>query len=199
MKKNAILLLLLFACVVTSQAQLKVTSSNYVGLRTSTPSYYVDMNAPSFRTFYNSTQPFFVTHWGSDPRVCSTSKIVFYKSDDTGYIDIQCKTLYEYSDETAKENITSLSSDENSPSTETNIDKIKKLKGVKYTWKNDKGKKVHSGFLAQEVEKVIPEAVMTVDSTKSKSMAYNALIPYLVEAIKEQQVEIEELKKKLNQ
>jgi len=39
---------------------------------------------------------------------------------------------------------------------------------------------------------------MTNDSTKQKSLSYSAIIPYLVEAIKEQQADIEELKKHLN-
>ncbi|MFV0377413.1 MAG: tail fiber domain-containing protein [Mangrovibacterium sp.] len=197
MKKIIILSIL---CLVLSPAfaQIKVASNNYVGIRTTAPANYLDINSPWTRSYYSTKNPLIISHWGTDPRLCSTSAIVFYNTATTGFIDIQCKTLYENSDATAKENITSLSSGKNKTSAETNIDKIKKLNGVNYTWKEDKQKKLQAGFLAQEVEKVIPEAVITADSTQIKSMAYDAIIPYLVEAIKEQQAEIEALKKQLN-
>lgn len=48
------------------------------------------------------------------------------------------------------------------------------------------------GFLAQDVETIIPEAVMTDDEGK-KLINYTAVIPYLVEAIKDLQGQIERL------
>ena len=48
------------------------------------------------------------------------------------------------------------------------------------------------GFLAQEVEKEIPEVVKT-DADGWKTVAYGSFAPYLVEAIKEQDKVIEEL------
>ncbi len=48
------------------------------------------------------------------------------------------------------------------------------------------------GLIAQEVEKVVPEAVKTMhDSTKA--ISYTSLVPILIEAIKDQQVQIETL------
>jgi len=170
-----------------------VNSSGYVGIYTTTPAYRFDVNSGESRHYLASNpsrQPFSINHWGTDPRLCSTSQIVFYKTDNSGFIDIQCKTVYEYSDRNAKKNI--------SPLKGSNIDKIKKLQGVNYTWKEDKTEKAQAGFLARDVESVIPEAVISNDSTLTKSLSYSAIIPYLVEAIKEQQAEIEELKKKVN-
>jgi len=54
-------------------------------------------------------------------------------------------------------------------------------------------KEKHFGFIAQEVEEVLPELVRK-DSQGKKTLSYNKLIPYLVRAIQEQQKEIEELK-----
>ncbi|MDG1331843.1 MAG: tail fiber domain-containing protein [Crocinitomicaceae bacterium] len=54
----------------------------------------------------------------------------------------------------------------------------------------------HIGFLAQEVQEVIPSAVKKQEDGLL-SINYNELIPILVEAIKEQQQEIEELKKQI--
>ncbi|MFM8569036.1 MAG: hypothetical protein ACKOB6_05490, partial [Candidatus Kapaibacterium sp.] len=46
----------------------------------------------------------------------------------------------------------------------------------------------HLGFIAQELETVIHQAVSTAnDSMKTKAVAYSELIPLLTEAIKEQQ------------
>jgi hypothetical protein len=54
----------------------------------------------------------------------------------------------------------------------------------------------HIGFLAQEMEKVIPEVVRTsVNGTKA--IAYTDLIAVLVEAMKEQQVTIDKLNQRL--
>jgi flagellar biosynthesis chaperone FliJ len=49
--------------------------------------------------------------------------------------------------------------------------------------------------IAQELEKVFPELVKTGEN---KSVNYNGLIGVLIEAVKEQQKQIEELKKQIN-
>jgi hypothetical protein len=69
---------------------------------------------------------------------------------------------------------------------------VEKLRGVRYDWratefpaKNfDAGRQV--GFIAQEVQPVLPEAV-SVDREGVHSVAYSKVIPVLVEAVKEQQ------------
>lgn len=70
------------------------------------------------------------------------------------------------------------------------LDKIVQLKGVNFQWK-DTGKN-SLGVIAQEVEKVLPELV-TGDN--NKSVNYNGLVGLLIECVKMQQLEIEELKK----
>ena len=179
-----------------AKAQVKVASNGYVGIITTTPAYKLDINSGESRSWYSTAYPLGINHWGNDPRLTSTNKIVFYKTDATGFIDLECRTMYQYSDMNAKENIAPLADKDKSLG--SNITKIEQLKGVNYTWKDDKEKKVQAGFLAQDVENVIPEAVITNDSTQIKSMSYTAIIPYLVEAIKEQQAEIEALKKLVN-
>ena len=52
------------------------------------------------------------------------------------------------------------------------------------------------GLIAQEVEKVFPEVVLT-DNEGYKSIAYSKMVAVLIEAIKEQQEMIEELKLKI--
>jgi hypothetical protein len=58
----------------------------------------------------------------------------------------------------------------------------------------------HIGLLAQDVEVVIPQAVVTNGGgDQTKSIAYTSLIPVLIEAMKEQQLVIEELKNRITQ
>ena len=85
--------------------------------------------------------------------------------------------------------------------------KIKQLKGVEFDWKNEYKNKGHDiGFIAQEVEKVdgldvIVKQGFNLRTKKDdvKVVSYEKVVPLLVEAIKEQQVQIDELKKKLEE
>lgn len=76
------------------------------------------------------------------------------------------------------------------------LDKVLKLKGVYFSWKDTKtfDGKQHIGFLAQDVEKVLPEVVNGAND--NYSMQYAPITALLVEAIKEQQNTIDELQKK---
>ena len=87
-----------------------------------------------------------------------------------------------YSDQRAKENIVTIDSP---------LDKIMKMRGVYYTRKDIPGPR-HIGVIAQEVEEVLPEVVLS-DTTenKNKSVAYGNIVALLIEGMKEQQKIIE--------
>ena len=69
------------------------------------------------------------------------------------------------------------------------------MRGVSYT----KDGEVSSGVIAQEIEKVAPELVHTAkDEMGTKSVAYGNLVGYLIEAIKDQQKQINDLKERLD-
>jgi hypothetical protein len=100
------------------------------------------------------------------------------------------------SDERLKDNIADIS---------WGLDEIMKLRPVEYTWKNDtinQGKQY--GFIAQEVELVIPELVkeFTIQPNKELQteeqirlgLEKDGIYVSLVKAIQEQQAQIEELK-----
>ena len=53
------------------------------------------------------------------------------------------------------------------------------------------------GVIAQEVEKVLPTLVHTDEDTGIKSVAYQNMVAVLIEAIKEQQVQIDELREEI--
>ena len=78
---------------------------------------------------------------------------------------------------------------------ENSLDKVFKLSGYEFDW-NDKQETYQGhdvGVIAQEVEKVLPEVVTTRDNGY-KAVKYEKIVPLLIEAIKEQQKQIEELK-----
>lgn len=71
------------------------------------------------------------------------------------------------------------------------LSRIMSLRGVSFDWKKTGASDV--GLIAQEVEKIYPEVVYTGDDG-IKSVEYGHLIAPLIEAVKAQQREIEELK-----
>jgi len=78
--------------------------------------------------------------------------------------------------------------------------KVMDLRGVNYKWKDPESEQsLQMGFIAQEVEKVVPEVVHTADDEmQTKAVEYQYLVGLLVEAIKEQQKQIEALETKIN-
>jgi hypothetical protein len=69
-----------------------------------------------------------------------------------------------------------------------------KLNPISFYWKDENmDKEKHFGFVAQEVEEVLPELVRQ-DSQGKKTLSYNEFIPYLVRVIQEEQKKIEKLK-----
>lgn len=77
------------------------------------------------------------------------------------------------------------------------LDKVLQLNGVSFDWK-ESGKS-SLGVIAQEVEGVFPELVHTNEATGLKSVEYGNLVAPLIEAIKEQQKQIDELKKQVDE
>ena len=69
-----------------------------------------------------------------------------------------------------------------------------KLQGKSYRWKDNNEPDI--GLIAQELEKVIPELVKT-DNKGYKSIVYQKLTAVLIEAIKEQQQEINNLSNRI--
>ena len=92
------------------------------------------------------------------------------------------------SDRRFKKNINSM---------ENSLAKILSLRGVTYEWKDkEHGTGIQHGFIAQEVQEIVPELVAPGLYDKL-SVNYQGVIPILVEAIKNQQKQIDELKEKL--
>jgi len=86
---------------------------------------------------------------------------------------------------------------ENIKPIESALDKVSKLQGVTFDWKNKSEDildiKEDIGFIAQDVQKVLPELVRE-NNNGMLSMRHQGITPILLEAIKELKAEIEELK-----
>jgi hypothetical protein len=88
------------------------------------------------------------------------------------------------SDERLKKNIVKL---------DGGLDTIMQLRGVTYNFKSNPDGDAIAGFVAQEVEKILPGLVAT-GADGYKSLNKDGLIPYLVSAIQDQQKQIDTLK-----
>lgn len=97
------------------------------------------------------------------------------------------------SDENAKIDIVDL---------ESSLSRVMSLRGVSFDWNPEvvpslaKNEHRQIGLIAQEVEKVVPEVVVTetIEGKELKSVRYENIVSLLIEAIKEQQEQINSLK-----
>lgn len=209
MKKIAFIAVLCFVALsFNGFSQILVTSTGKVG---------INETAPAHNLHWYGTGCFGTT-WG---RLMFDSSgygnvATMYPADDwvgcLGKTDKKFNRLYveqvhaasyvTTSDERIKENIKTL----NNP-----LAMVKKLRGVTYNIKSDYYKvekqdfkqsliengKNQIGFLAQELKEVLPGSVCYDEAIDQYSVNYIHIIPVLVEAIKEQQQQIEELKKQI--
>ena len=110
-------------------------------------------------------------------RIDATNDIVAFSSSDIRF----------------KENITPI---------KNALDKISKISGNTYDWKAE-NKAEHGyegndvGVIAQEIEAVLPQLVQTRESGY-KAVKYDKLVALLIEGMKEQQKQIEDLSNKIN-
>ena len=134
----------------------------------------------------------------------SSGKVILGNGNSGGHdyaLNLGCDTVVSTNPFFCFQDITAFSDarvKENVEVVENAIEKIKAIRGVTFTrnYVEDKNKR-HAGVIAQEILAVLPEAV-SEDLNGHYSVAYGNLNALLIEAIKEQQKEIDELKAKLN-
>ena len=127
----------------------------------------------------------------------STERVRIQTNGDTHFSGDVVAYSTSISDERLKDNIETI------PNA---LDKVNLLRGVSYVWNEGsrKGQK-DLGLIAQEVEKVLPEIVREKEMSlindsgiAYKTIDYEKMVGVLIEAIKEQQQQIDELKKRLD-
>ena len=94
-------------------------------------------------------------------------------------------SIYNPSDERLKDNIESISLDQ--------MNNLFEINPIHFSYKQDKTKLKHYGFLAQDVEKVFPELVNTFEKDY-KTVNYQEFIPIMLSKMQLMQNEIDELK-----
>lgn len=142
-----------------------------------------------FQTFDNGHEPFYF-----QMRNGSSTPFNPVKIDESGiHVNgrgFATQGFFPCSDKRLKRNIEPL---------DDSLNKVLELRGVSYEWRSDEFPEMgftegtQIGLIAQEVETIIPELVSTKDNGY-KALSYEKLGAVLVEAIKEQQTIIAELK-----
>lgn len=134
-------------------------------------------------------------------RQLTANWVIRYNGSDRFFVlgngDLYARGGWYYSDSTLKDKLAAI---------ENPVERLRKLRGVTFSYKPEPpcrncdlptdepsmlGRRY--GLIAQEVEQVFPEMVQE-DNNRLKLLAYEQLIPVLVEAIKEQQAQIDALK-----
>ena len=121
---------------------------------------------------------------GGEIRMISSSGGVKLPSGSTGWVTAS-------SDKRSKENVSLL---------ENVLDKVLKLSPSRYDYKEEYGNKDQIGFIAQDVEEVLPEFYIpgsTEEEMSTVKFSDNATTALLVKAIQEQQQLIEDLKSRI--
>jgi len=126
-------------------------------------------------------------------RSTDSTSYTFYVGGDGEVHSAQGTAMTNLSDERLKENIVDI---------DTGLTEILALKPRKFDWKEGQGsgKKGLSGFIAQEVEPILPDLIgdfLHDDLEDAKSIRTGDMIPTIVKAMQEQQALIETLEAKV--
>lgn len=139
--------------------QFILTSAGRVGIGTMAPAMPLDVNG-NIRA-----------SGGMEIDTISTSGTVAVCRDGTNFLTL-CS-----SDARLKEDVSTLADD--------GLSTIHRLRPVKFRWKKDTAKKYDAGFIAQEVQAVVPEAVGINTSDGLLTFGINPIVAYVVKAIQE--------------
>jgi hypothetical protein len=154
----------------TLTQKMTLTNTGDLGIGTASPSYKADISG-STRVLW-SLAVGNITPSATKGRIDAEHDVVAFSTSDNRF----------------KTNVTSI------PNA---LEKITQIGGYEFDWIPNQelhGFEGHDvGVIAQEIEKVLPEVVTTRDSGY-KAVKYEKIVPLLIEAIKEQQKQIDELK-----
>ena len=126
----------------------------------------------------------------------SDGDITFVGNDGGSLITALTLDMSEAGAATFNDNVTAFSDarlKDNIETIENGLDKVEQLRGVTYT----RDEKESIGVIAQEVEKILPEIVLTADDEMgTKSVDYSRLTAVLIEAVKDLSARVKELEGK---
>ncbi len=144
------------------------------------------------RVGIGNTAPALALHVGSSSVTNSTNLLRLEDTNSTCDFNADTGAPSCGSDITLKKNVNDLSG---------NLDKVLALRPVTYNWLTDSdGATIQHGFIAQEVETIMPELVHDgtwIDGTTRKFLQTAGMTPYIVGAIKELDNNLQELDLKI--
>jgi hypothetical protein len=213
MKTNIVLLITIISLFsFSANAQLKVNSTGKVGIGLEPDAtYYLSPYSIIFKA--GGSYPDLIL--GPNPSLTQTRAIYpsVTNTGSIGWTTNQFDSIYaQYhyangvlltSDKRLKENFHTI---------DHPLDKLLQINGQKYDFisqgtdtikdVNEKQRRLRLeknrlGFIAQDLEKIVPEAVFYFKDEDRYYIDYNAVIPVIVEAMKEQQQLIQDLKSKV--
>ena len=117
----------------------------------------------------------------------SSGTVTITCSGDTG--NITCVSLTQTSSRKVKKNIKPIK----------DARKILELEAVQFDYKNEAQGKDKRGFIAEDVEQVLPNLVTKETAETPATLDYMQMIPYLQAVIKEQDERIKALEEKISQ
>lgn len=182
---------------------VKPASNGKIGIGVNNPGYTLDV----FHTYdsgvagYDSVNDpiiaqFSITDLNDDPSVAMNNgdplNCVISPTVSGGF---SCS-----SDIRLKKNITKIS--DNTPFilsavsivSTSSLERLNSLDSVMYNWKSENDSRAkHAGFIAQQVEQIFPDLVLTNASSGLKSVAYSGFVPYLAQGIKELNTKVDNL------
>jgi len=147
--------------------------------------FFTGGDAPSNEKFRVNSSGFVMTAKIASDLIPAASNTYDLGSSSYRWKTVYSNNILNVSDARLKKNITNLN---------YGLYSIMKMHPVQYDWKDDSEKMKKIGFLAQELKKVIPEAVVGDETKETLAVNYVEIIPVLVKAMQEQQKQIEELK-----
>jgi hypothetical protein len=159
--------------ITAGASRIFIGSTGNVGIgQTSVGTYKLDVNGTG-----RFASNLFITSGTASTVFTNGALVVTGGVGISGALNVQGDiTAFATSDERLKDNKTTIANA---------LEKINNISGIAFDW-NEKSEKTGSdyGVIAQEIEKILPNAVVTRDNGY-KAVKYDSLIPLLIEAIKE--------------
>ena len=173
-----------------SASDLKIDSAGDIIFDAAGADFVFADDGTSIGTIFNSSSDFVIKSLVNDKDVIIQGK------DGSSTITALTLDMSEAGAATFNDNVTAYSDERLKDNIETltdGLDKVEQLRGVTYT----RDERENIGVIAQEVEKILPEIVLTADDEMgTKSVDYSRLTAVLIEAVKDLSARVKELEGK---
>ena len=173
-----------------SASDLKIDSAGDIIFDAAGADFIFADDGTSIGTVFNSSSDFVIKSLVNDKDVIIQGK------DGSSTITALTLDMSEAGAATFNNNVTAFSDErlkDNIETLEDGLDKVEQLRGVTYT----RDERENIGVIAQEVEKILPEIVLTADDEMgTKSVDYSRLTAVLIEAVKDLSARVKELENK---